>query len=49
METLPCFSENDSVIVTKTSWGFKKEEIANLKIFVLFSLLYLRNNKGSYP
>ena len=39
MGTLLCFSENCSVIVNKTYWALKKEEIINLTIIVLCSFL----------
>ena len=31
------FSESDSAVVTKTYWTLRKEEIANLSIFLIFS------------
>ena len=33
------FFENYCAAVTKKSWAFKKEEIVNLKLFVVLSFL----------
>ena len=48
MGTLLRFLQNFSSAVTKKYWALKKEEIVNLKIFVLFRFLKLLNIRGTY-
>ena len=47
-ETLLCFCENYCAAVIKKYWALKKQEILNLTVFVLFSLLQFRNIRGTY-
>ena len=42
------FSESYSAFVTKTYWVLQKEEIVNMKIFLLFTHLKLHNIRGTY-
>ena len=39
MGTLLPFHENYCAAVTKRYWGLKKEEVLNMRIFVLFSFM----------
>ena len=48
MGTFIPFLEKNCWAVTKKYWELKKEEILNPTFFVLFSFLYLCNNRGTY-